>query len=933
MSLTTNPTQIIQQFLQSYASDGQAETFNSDGFNGLSVGVVVDTDDPLQQGRVRIFCPVLNDDPKSINVLPWAAYVSPFSGAIDNSSFFRGAGKTPGTTEGAVHYGFWATPELGASVLVGCIDGDFRRRFYLGCFSSPQEIHTMMHGRWQWDNGRLIGPLSSSGSEINPWAENIKRAFSDRSDSAEFKSRIADYQLSAVFQQPSRKKANYVDQTRQEMSDNELDEWVKELVGRNGYDWTGFRNIGAMLASKVYGLTTPGFHALSLDDRPYNCRIRIRSATGHQILMDDTNERIYVMTAEGNSWIEMDNNGNVDLFCDRRFSVHANKDINFTSEETIRMNAKNGIYLTAGDFGTGLSDTLDFEPETGEVRIHSQADTHIKSNKNIRTFAGESYYREVIKDVMEITYGSEFKEVTNDINVTTLRGDYSSNIARDNNEIIGRNSKRFTRKNSAVSAEGEIEFFSFGDSVNIGSNKGTTIRSANGDVALEASGSASGSGNVQIKTPRSQMSVGDDGLSGMSNGPVRIKSSSEVDMEVSPSIPNVSTPPSLNMPPANVPDGDAVNPPSLPQVDASRTLTLDEAVEVAYSAGFRGDDLVMAVAIMQGESSLNPAASNDLDANDKWGPAVGLFQIRALNNPEAYTGLDGLRDNSRGQLADPLYNAQVAYRVFKEQSPRGVWTVNKWEVLKYPDRIQRFRANAEQAVNRFYQMNGGGTFAAPSPLMGFGAASLMRIGLGDIKLSAPSDVLLQSITRSSGLNTITNKIDSISLTLNTSMNAISLLGTAVSALGGSISLPSLTDILPLPNIPFPLDLSSLDVLDLPKFSDLTDSIFRNVSSITSPIPGVDDIFGNLNSEIGSIVDGLSLGSVDPFSPNFAENITDRIASNLNNSIQRGLPLNISDAIIRNVNRQLPGLTTDIPEVQSLLQQKVRNVISDKMGGI
>lgn len=932
MSVSNNPTQIIQNFLKSYASDGAVERFNADGFSGLTVGVIVDTDDPLQQGRVRIFCPVLNDDPKSINVLPWAAYVSPFGGSIDNSSFFRGGGKQEGTSHGAVHYGFWATPELGSSVLVGCIDGDYRRRFYLGSFSSPQEVHTMMHGRWRWEEGSLIGPLSSSGSDINPWAENIKKAFSNRNDSAEFKTRAADYQLSAVIQSPSRKKSDSVDQSRSEMADNELDEWVKELVGKHGYDWTGFRNIGAMLASKVYGITTPGFHALSLDDRPYNCRIRIRSSSGHQILMDDTNERIYIMTAEGNSWLEMDSSGNVDMFCDRRFSVHANKDINFTSEETIRMNAKRGIYMTAGDFGTGLSNTLDFEPETGEIRLHSQADTHIKSNKNIRTFAGENYYREVIGDVMEITYGSEFKEVTSDIHVTTLRGDYSSNIARDNNEIIGRNSKRFTRKNSAVSAEGEVEFFSFSDKVSIGSGKGTTIRAANGDVELESAGSSSSSGNVQIKTPRSQMSVGDAGLTGMSNGPVRIKSSSEVDMEVSPSLPNVSTPPSLSMPPANVPDGDALNPPTPPQLDSSRKITLDEAVEVAYNAGFRGDDLVMAVAIMQGESSLNPTASNALDANNTYGPAVGLFQIRTLNNPEAYSGLDALRDNTRGQLLDPQYNAKVAYQVFKQQGPRGVWTTNKWEVLKYPDRMQRFRSTAEQAVNRFYQMNGGGTMSAPSPLMGFGAASLMRIGVGDIKLSAPSDVLMQSALRSSGINTITTKIDSISSTLNISMSAISLLGTAVSALGGSISLPSLTDLLPLPNIPFPLDLSSLDVLDLSKFSDLTDSIFRNVSSIASPIPGVDDIFGGLNSEIGSIVNGLSLGSVDPFSPNFANNITDRIANNINNSIQRGLPLDISDAVIRNVNRQLPNLTTDVPQVQTLLDQKVRNVIADKMRG-
>src|SRR6266851_351372 len=73
----------------------------------LTVGVVVDTDDPLQMGRLRIFCPSLNDDPKKLQHLPWASYVSPFGGVIDNSCFTRGSDPNNCKTNGAVHYGFW----------------------------------------------------------------------------------------------------------------------------------------------------------------------------------------------------------------------------------------------------------------------------------------------------------------------------------------------------------------------------------------------------------------------------------------------------------------------------------------------------------------------------------------------------------------------------------------------------------------------------------------------------------------------------------------------------------------------------------------------------------------------------------------------------------------------------------------------------------
>lgn len=55
--------------------------------------------------------------------------------------------------------------------------------------------------------------------------------------------------------------------------------------------------------------------------------------------------------------------------------------------------------------------------------------------------------------------------------------------------------------------------------------------------------------------------------------------------------------------------------------------------QAAYDAGFRGDNLVTAVAVALGESSGNPGATGDTTlANAKWGPSVGLWQVRTLNN-------------------------------------------------------------------------------------------------------------------------------------------------------------------------------------------------------------------------------------------------------------------------------------------------------------
>src|SRR5690554_761369 len=139
---------------------------------GVTLGVVVDTDDPLQQGRLRAFCPSLNDDPKKLHHIPWAIYVSPFGGAISNNSFVRGTGKGPETSDGAVHYGFWGIPEQGSIVVVSCIDEDDRRRIWQGCLPSHQETNTMLHGKFKWAGGGPDGPLTSKGSPIEPLYTN-----------------------------------------------------------------------------------------------------------------------------------------------------------------------------------------------------------------------------------------------------------------------------------------------------------------------------------------------------------------------------------------------------------------------------------------------------------------------------------------------------------------------------------------------------------------------------------------------------------------------------------------------------------------------------------------------------------------------------------------------------------------------------------------
>lgn len=679
--------------------DGKGDNY-ADAARGLTLGLVVNTDDPLEGGRLQVFCPALNDNPKKLLHLPWAMYVAPFGGSINNKDYSRGVGDGAENTVGAVSYGFWGIAELGAHVLVGCIDGDPRRRFWAGAVHEHQETHTLFNGRYDWSgkDGTPDGPLSSAKKPIQPLYDNWTKAFFDR-ESREWKSRGADYQVTANPNDgngaPSKLRGeDYLDETYEGLSKNEKDKWVRDVLGGHGYDWSGYKGAGAFKASRVFGMSSPGFHAISMDDRPFNLRTKIRSASGHMILMDDTNERIYVMTNKGNNWVEMDSNGNIDVFSDRRVSINASKDINLTSGGTIRMHAQQGIHMYAGHNDVEGREVLPYTPLPGEIRIQSESEYTLIA-KNIRNKTIENYYLEVGVSSYTLINDSSFTDVTNDINVRTLTGDYVKTIAKNLFETVRQDSKRMSMGTNAMTSVGNSEIYAFEGGLSVGANKDASFKSAGGNVDIEAMGQSGDTGNVRVNSPRSQITIGDDGISGLTSKTANFKAAENIEMEISPEKASgksggaKSTPLTITgIPPVDDCTAAGTPGPITPPPPGER-LTFGQAAQVAYNAGWRGEDLTIATALMHAESSNTPNAVNGDASDGKWGPAVGLFQIRSLRNPRQYAGtIDELRDNTDGKLEDPNYNAKVAFKIWEKCSPPGRWSVGKWESFA-PDRVDR----------------------------------------------------------------------------------------------------------------------------------------------------------------------------------------------------------------------------------------------------
>jgi len=378
-------------------------------FHGVTLGVVVDTNDPQQMGRARAVCRALGDDIEAkVTDVPWASYAAPFAGTTQVGS--KGVGSPAAETTGPVAYGMWGIPKVGANVLIMCIDGDPQTRVWVGCLPVQHGTHTMPHGRYSYkDNDAFpdsttkpVGPMTGYETEINPLSQNFKTAFGDPPEgdhNFEFASRAADFQVSGI-------KSLHVPFTGSSVSDDDdIDTGLGDSslqTSRQGYQtnrqapnqFVPERIAPRNLDNMVTSIVSPGFHAISMDDREENSRIRIRTVGGNQIIMDDTNERVYISTAKGENWIEIDERGNIDIYTSGKLSAHAKEDINFTTDSSFRVYAKKGIQMTS-DLETRITSNNDISVKSnqGTFRAQSQRDVLIESTgQDVHLRAGANMF-------------------------------------------------------------------------------------------------------------------------------------------------------------------------------------------------------------------------------------------------------------------------------------------------------------------------------------------------------------------------------------------------------------------------------------------------------------------------------------------------------------------------------------------------------------
>jgi hypothetical protein len=123
---------------------------------------------------------------------------------------------------------------------------------------------------------------------------------------------------------------------------------------------------------------------------PHNELVRIRTRTGHQILLHNSEDLIYIGNASGTTWIELTSNGKIDIFAEDSISIHTKNDINFRADRDVNIEAGRNINLKAAEILHTEGNAVE-SVSTTSTKITSGTTSHINSKTNHLETAGKIY--------------------------------------------------------------------------------------------------------------------------------------------------------------------------------------------------------------------------------------------------------------------------------------------------------------------------------------------------------------------------------------------------------------------------------------------------------------------------------------------------------------------------------------------------------------
>jgi lysozyme len=119
----------------------------------------------------------------------------------------------------------------------------------------------------------------------------------------------------------------------------------------------------------AFGILTPGGSQFVMDDNLDEKYIRLRTQQGTQILINDTEGFIYMISRDGNSWMELGVNGAINIYGASDISVRSQGTLNLHADLDVNIEAGRSIFMKArGQVSSILNNANPPEnPNSGQI--------------------------------------------------------------------------------------------------------------------------------------------------------------------------------------------------------------------------------------------------------------------------------------------------------------------------------------------------------------------------------------------------------------------------------------------------------------------------------------------------------------------------------------------------------------------------------------
>lgn len=319
--------------------DGRATSLNS-----IYIGFVKDNFDAQGMGRLRVWIPEMGGDPQDPAQWIVCSYASPFAGATSILENKNG----PTFLDTQRSYGWWAVPpDLENEVLVCFVNGEPSKGIWFACLYQ-QYMNRMVPG--------IPGTDKTQGMPIAEYNKLKEDTDVSTAEGPEYTPLADALRIQGLDKDAVRGTSN---------------SGARRYTPRNS----------------VYGFLSPGGHQIVIDDNPDSKFIRLRTQTGTQVLVNDSEGFVYINSNAGKSWVEIGADGDVQIYGAQDISVRSQGSLNLRGDIDVNIEAGRSVFINARGENNyaSVGATSEVAQDTSNGAVQTATTTNTSSYPEIKT--------------------------------------------------------------------------------------------------------------------------------------------------------------------------------------------------------------------------------------------------------------------------------------------------------------------------------------------------------------------------------------------------------------------------------------------------------------------------------------------------------------------------------------------------------------------